>query len=276
MTRSEQRQEVRDLFATGGAAYDARHYGVAYRTLIADRQRIVSRVVRTLPLAPEAKVLDVACGPGHMLADSASLGLLPMGLDMSMDMLRTARGRLSGNAVLAQGDALALPFRTSAFDAVNCSGLIEYVPNPLSLLREIMRVLKPGGHALVSSTNRLSPALVLEPMGNALRGSALVRRLIRALRLPFDDKALQPRRFTFHTPGRLASLLGQAGFAGIQMHYFHLQFVPHPFDRLAPHLATACVRLTDRALFIVPLRLLAEGLLGVAQRPAAVHTLAEC
>jgi len=45
---------------------------------------------------------------------------------------------------------------------------------------------------------------------------------------------------------RLTSLVSAAGFERLELHYFHLQLVPHPFDRIAPAAATACVTLTDR------------------------------
>jgi len=230
---------------------------------------VVSRVYRDLSLPAGARVLDVACGPGRFLLEAASLGAVPVGIDSSGDMLRAASTRLGQGARLVMGDAMALPFGACCFDAVNCSGLIEYIPEPTPLLREILRVLKPGRRALVCSTNRLSPALILEPFVDAARRSAVAKGLVRGLRLPFDEVALRERgfRLTFHTPRRLISLLSGAGFERPELQYFHLQFLPHPFDRIAPRLATGCVTLTDRFLSLRPLRVLAEGLLAVAQRP---------
>jgi ubiquinone/menaquinone biosynthesis C-methylase UbiE len=261
---------VRELFGSDASAYDARQYGARFRTFIADRQKLVSQVYRDLALPAGALVLDVACGPGHFLLEAASLGAVPVGIDGSGDMLRAASARLGEGAHLVAGDAEALPFEDCCFDVVNCSGLIEYIPEPTPLLREILRVLKPGRRALVSSTNRLSPALILKPLTDAVRRSPVTRRVIRGLRLPFDDMSLRERRFrmSFHTPGRLISMLSGAGFGRTELHYFHWQFLPHPLDRIAPSLATACVTLTDRFLSVRGLRVLAEGLLAVAQRPS--------
>lgn len=269
MTSSDHGRAVRELFGSDAGAYDARQYGARYRTFIADRQKLVSRVFRDLALPVGASVLDVACGPGHFLYEAASLGLAPVGIDASRDMLRTAGTRVAGGARLVNGDAAALPFAGGRFDAVNCSGLIEYLQDPLPLLREILRVLKPDRFALVSSTNRLSPALVLEPLVDAVRKSALARGVIRGLHLPFDEQSLRERRFrlTFHSPGKLASLLRDAGFESPEVRYYHLQLVPHPFDRIVPAAATACVAVTDRFLAVRPFRVFAEGLLGVGRRP---------
>jgi SAM-dependent methyltransferase len=271
-----QDRAVRDLFGTDAEAYDARQYEARYRTFIADRHRFVGTVLRGLSLPDGASLLDLACGPGRFLQDTASTALASFGLDSSRDMLRIAGDRLGPGARLTAGDGAALPFQSDCFDAVNCSGLIEYLPYPEPLVREILRVLKPGGYALVSSTNRLSPALAFEPLANAVRRSGIARRVVRALRLPFDDLALRERRFqlTFHTPGQLARLLTRVGFGCVEMRYYHLQLLPHPLDRMAPGAATACVRLTDRFLTIRALRVFAEGLLAVARKQTGVteHT----
>jgi ubiquinone/menaquinone biosynthesis C-methylase UbiE len=270
VSRPDQGRAVHELFGSDAAAYDVRQYQARYRTFIADRQVLVGRVFRELALPAGARVLDVACGPGRFLLEASSLGMVAVGIDASADMLHTAATHLGETARLVRGDAVALPFTCGAFDAVNCSGLIEYVPEPLPLLREILRVLKPDRHALVSSTNRLSPALLLSPLMAAARRSALARGLVRTLGLPFDDVSLRERRFrlTFHTPRRLIGLLSDAGFVAPDLHYYHLQLIPHPIDRLTPHAATACVRLTDRFLSFRPLGFLAEGLLAVGRRPA--------
>jgi len=270
MAQSDQGRAVRELFGSDAGAYDARHYGARYRTFISDRQEFVSRLFRDLGLPAGAPVLDVACGPGRFLEEAASLGLAPVGIDASGDMLRVAGTRLGPRARLVMGDAAVLPFESCAFDVVNCSGLIEYIPEPMPLLREVLRVLKPGKQALVSSTNRFSPAYILDPFANAARRSAVVRGVIRLLRLPFDDMSLRERgyRLTFHSPRKLASLMSNAGFEPPQVHYYHLQLLPHPLDRVAPAAATACIRVTDRFLSVRPLRILAEGLVVVARRPA--------
>ena len=104
-------------------------------------------------LAPQAghRVLEVGCGAGHLLAR------LPagraVGLDLAESLLaRTAR-RLGPHAVLAQGDAGALPFATGAFDRVYCSEVLEHIVDPAAAVREIGRVVRPGGVVVLSVPN---------------------------------------------------------------------------------------------------------------------------
>jgi ubiquinone/menaquinone biosynthesis C-methylase UbiE len=261
---------VRDLFGSDADRYDARHYRSRHRTYIGDRQRLVARMLSSFGLPAGARVLDVACGPGHFLLTAKEAGFNVVGIDSSPDMLRTSGNRLGDGASLTRGDATMLPFESGSFDIVNCSGLIEYIPVPGGMLREFLRVLKPGGRAMVSSTNRIAPALALLPIMDALKRSSIVRRLIRALRLPVDEASLRDRGFdfTFHTSGGLVALMDEAGFEDIGMHYCHLQLLPHPLDHLVPAVTTACVNLTDRLLGVRPFGSLAEGLLAVGQRGA--------
>ena len=266
MTQTDQESGVRELFGSGGEAYDARQYGARYRTCIADRQKLVSKVFRDLAQPTGARVLDVACGPGYFLVESISLGYRAVGMDNSPSMLQTSRAKVDDRAQLVMADAFSMPFKTGTFDVVNSSGLIEYLPQPIPFIREMRRVLKPGSHALISCTNRLSPALLLAPIIAAVRGSSTTARAVRALNLPFDEMALKRRRFrfTFHTPGHFVSMLSEAGFQHVKLHYYHLQLLPHPLDRIAPAAATGFVALTDRALSVPGMRVFAEGLLADA------------
>jgi len=269
MSAPEGQDAVRELFGSHADRYDARHYGSRYRTFIGDRQRLVAQVLESLKLPAGARVLDVACGPGHFLHAAVSAGVVAVGVDSSRDMLRTSAARLGAKARLVVGDAVDLPFDSSSFDVLNCSGLIEYFPEPTPMLREFHRVLRPGGTAMISSTNRRSPALALDTLIEAGRRSGMLRRLVRGLGLPLDDVSLQARRFrmTFHTPKGLSDQLSEAGFQDVEMRYCHLQLLPHPLDHVVPAVTTALVRATDRLLSLRPWQALAEGLVAVGRRP---------
>ncbi|MFN2590075.1 MAG: methyltransferase domain-containing protein [Actinomycetota bacterium] len=101
-------------------------------------------------------VLDVACGTG------AITRLLParvgptgrvVGLDVSPPMLAVARsvGTAAGLPIeWHEGDAMALPFGDAEFDAVLCQQGLQFFPDPPAGVREMRRVLRPGGRAVVS------------------------------------------------------------------------------------------------------------------------------
>jgi len=165
----DQSHAVQKHFSTDADTYDARHYGGGHRTFYGDRQSLVTKLLRDMVLPSGARVLDIACGPGHFLRDVAEMGFEPFGIDASPDMIRASAARMGAAARLVRGDGMALPFASNAFDAVNCSGLIEYIPRPAPLLDEILRVLKPGARVMLSSTNKLSPALALVPVVDAAR-----------------------------------------------------------------------------------------------------------
>lgn len=92
-------------------------------------------------------VLDVACGPGlhtRQLADGAD-GLV-VGLDLSIPMLREAVRSTAGEHVAyLRADAHHLPFDDNTFDAACCLAALYLIPDPLQVIDEMSRVLKPGG-----------------------------------------------------------------------------------------------------------------------------------
>ena len=93
-----------------------------------------------------SRVLDVACGPGHVAAVAAARGARAQGLDFSAAMVRVARAAHPDIAV-TEGDAEALPYPDGAFDAIVSNFGLHHVPRPEVALGEASRVLAPGGHA---------------------------------------------------------------------------------------------------------------------------------
>jgi demethylmenaquinone methyltransferase/2-methoxy-6-polyprenyl-1,4-benzoquinol methylase len=111
------------------------------------RQALVDAV------APESgmRILDVATGTGMVAFALAARGAEVVGLDQSEAMLGGARARLQRTPELASrlsfvlGEAEALPFADSEFDALSFTYLLRYVDDPAATMRELARVVKPGG-----------------------------------------------------------------------------------------------------------------------------------
>jgi demethylmenaquinone methyltransferase/2-methoxy-6-polyprenyl-1,4-benzoquinol methylase len=90
------------------------------------------------------RVLDVACGTGLVTRELVRRGCSVVGLDQSPDMLAEARRRLPGVRFVA-GEAERLPFADREFDALTFTYLLRYVDDRLATMRELARVVRPGG-----------------------------------------------------------------------------------------------------------------------------------
>jgi demethylmenaquinone methyltransferase/2-methoxy-6-polyprenyl-1,4-benzoquinol methylase len=97
------------------------------------------------------RILDVATGTGMVAFALAARGAEVVGLDQSEAMLGGARARLqrtpelSGRLSFVLGEAESLSFADGEFDAVSFTYLLRYVDDPVATMRELARVLKPGG-----------------------------------------------------------------------------------------------------------------------------------
>jgi ubiquinone/menaquinone biosynthesis C-methylase UbiE len=86
----------------------------------------------------------------------AEQGARPAGVDVSLDIVRAASGVLAAHhPALVGGDVRALPFRDASVDVVYSMGTIEHFPEYPAAVREIFRVLRPGGTAIVGVPNKL-------------------------------------------------------------------------------------------------------------------------
>jgi len=113
-----------------------------------------------LSLEPHTRLLEIGCGPGTLWRENADR--LPKGLqfylgDYSLGMTREARQAISQEAGFAfvNLDAQALPFPSDFFDSVVANHMLYHVPDLPRSVREIARVLKPGGK-LCAATNGLN------------------------------------------------------------------------------------------------------------------------
>jgi ubiquinone/menaquinone biosynthesis C-methylase UbiE len=110
------------------------------------------------------RCLDAGCGPGQftILVAERLPALEIWGIDLAPTMIELARGHAAQSPAAARlhfevADVAKLPFPDAHFDAVLSSGSIKHWPDPVAGLRELHRVLVPGGRAFVGEMNRLAP-----------------------------------------------------------------------------------------------------------------------
>lgn len=179
-------------------------------------------------------VLDVGCGAGWFLERitqryrDAGHSATPVGLEASalqarFTARRMARGHMNG-AVAVLGNAEHLPFADASFDVVTCSETLEQVRNPGRAIREMARVLKPGGQLLLSAPSRLNEVLWDLLLAPAVTG---VKRLLgRPEGAPFEE---------FYAPlypEELQSLVAAAGLGVKRVELTGLIPHPHYFSQL--------------------------------------------
>jgi ubiquinone/menaquinone biosynthesis C-methylase UbiE len=125
-----------DAIADWYADYVTEGAGSAYA------QRVTATLTHLLPPSTDgAPVLDVCCGTGAYGQTLRSLGWNPVGVDLSQGQLSYGRTIMP----VAQGDATALPIRTAALPAAVCILAHSDLPDYPAVLREISRILQPGG-----------------------------------------------------------------------------------------------------------------------------------
>lgn len=162
-------------------------------------------VLAVLQSQPHGRVLDLGCGTGQLAHRLRLMGARVVGCDFSRGMLAAARAR-DRRVAWIQADALHLPFAGAAFDAVVSTQAFHWFPDQAAALREIARVLRPGGVFVLTAVRPALASLgwIMEAGARVLRqpfhwpdGAELARHAARAgLRVEHEERV-------FRLPGAL-------------------------------------------------------------------------
>jgi len=172
-------------------------------------------------------VLDVGCGVGNDLSRFASGGAQVVGVDLAEHSIALARKNfvqraLDGDFRVMNGEELE--FSDDRFDLVYCHTVLHFTPAPERMIREIHRVLRPGGQAIIMTVNRHSWLNVLHRVANVEidhLGAPVFRqytaREFREMLAPFASVELVMERFPVATKvhGGLKAVLYNGVFVGL-------------------------------------------------------------
>ena len=177
-------------------------------------------------LLPGDRVLDLGCGSGTHFGWIAAIvgpeGRI-VGVDADADNLEIAHSRIAGQSWAGQielhtGPMSSLPFEDTAFDAVWCAGSLQYVADPVSAIREMVRVVRPGGKVAVQDVE-MHP-MMLGPMPD---------ELLIALKdcLPRGDTGTDEGFVDWFTGHKLRGYLLEAGLREVRG-YLRMRDYVHP------------------------------------------------
>lgn len=173
---------ARSLFAPLGPDYDRAASVLSFGQDPRWKRFLVTRLLEAAasagaPLGPGSHALDVATGTAAVAIDLARrTGCRVTGLDQSPEMLAAGRARveaagLAGRVELVEGRAQALPSADASLDALTVTYLLRYVDDPAAQVRELVRVVRPGGP--VASLEFFVPAGPWRPLWEVYVGAVL-------------------------------------------------------------------------------------------------------
>jgi len=157
-------------------------------------QNLVSRRKFTLEMVearvpPGRKILDIGCGTGHLAGELMKRGYEAWGVDLSDAMVEYAREHYNPDRFRV-GDIEHIPFPDNTFDGVVCLGVMEYLEKDEPAVREMWRVLKPGGRAVITTPNIACPFFHMDMAFQKLR--VVGRPLARFVRYRLRGKPIPP------------------------------------------------------------------------------------
>lgn len=207
-------------------------------------------------VASRGQLLEIGCGAGNFLRQAAQRGFNVTGVEYSPFACERARATLEGRGRVLHGEIGVLAAERDAYDVCVLCDVIEHVRDPGAFLREIFRLLRPGGVLLV-----VTPSL-----------GSWSARLLRSSWMEFKAEHLY-----YFAPATITRQLERAGFGDIVLRSgtkkLCLDYVAAHFDKYPVAVVTPVLRLlraiTPAALSGHLFSVVASGLVAIARKPGA-------
>ena len=192
----EQQEQVNAYFLSTLDYWDAvyRETGV-YQTIYQRRRTVALSLVDKLELPAGSRVLEVGCAHGLTTIALAERGFFVEAVDAVPEMISAARIRAQKSGMVQRmsfevADIQNLPFQASSFNLVLVIGVTEWLRSLEQPLREIERVLMPGGYLVIAADNRYALVNLLDPLRNP--AAVYPKRILQALLQRFGFRRQSP------------------------------------------------------------------------------------
>ncbi|MFC1895395.1 class I SAM-dependent methyltransferase [Thermodesulfobacteriota bacterium] len=208
----------------------AREYAKKYVDCSQGAHSFTTRLQRVLELLDDSRgtsVLDVGCGPGLTVDYCVDRGLEFVGVDVSKEMIHECRrkfGDLKG-ARFFVGDVENLACADESFDIVICMGVVEYLDNAHPAVREMARVLRPGGSLLLTLPNKVSPYRMW---------SRTYQTLVRTVKSLSGRKVTKNITHRARTEAHCRRLIASHNLMTDDIVFYNFRLVLRPLDQVMP------------------------------------------
>jgi ubiquinone/menaquinone biosynthesis C-methylase UbiE len=275
-----QKERVREFFN-----HDERWKGRIYldtdnrfHNAIMRRMHYVFDMLDQLPESAKGDALDIGCGSGEYIEGLLHRGWNTSGIDLAPEMVKVCAERFRSSLVsLKQGDVESLPFDAGTFDLILCIGVLPYLPSDEQALREIHRVLRPGGYVVINVENMMSASNIDYVLRRSLQ--TMVRKPSREKKESLFSRTSMVSpwvlthspthyRYRMYNPWRFEDLVRQFGFSRINAMTFGYEFRWIRRLRIAPEsLLIGLERFLETSLRRIPLlAYYGEAYTGVFQK----------
>lgn len=158
----------------------------------------------------QTRLLDAGCGPGGLVKEYVGVAERVVGVDRYAATFQEP----AEISTLVGSDLDRLPFPSASFDVVTCSWVLEHLRNPQAVFAEVTRVLKPGGHFLFITPNKLNYVVRLRQ----LMPNQLGRRATRAI-YARDEDFINPTYYRANSFSTIDRLAREAGLHNVRFEH---------------------------------------------------------